>query len=46
MTKKWFGEAGLGVAMKGSTPDITSIADYITSTNDDEGVAKVLEKIC
>ena len=36
--------AGLGVAMKGSTPNIVDIADYVTDGNNDEGVAKVLEK--
>ena len=37
--------AGLGVAMKDSAPIITDIADYITDTNNNEGVAKVLDKI-
>ena len=38
--------AGLGVAMGGSTPEITKIADYVTDTNNNEGVAKCLEKYC
>lgn len=38
--------AALGVVMKGSTPVITEIADYITDSNNDEGVAKALEKFC
>lgn len=37
--------AGLGVAMGGSTPNIINIADYVTTSNNDEGVANVLEKI-
>lgn len=44
--KKMIQEAGLGVAMEGSTPVITQIADYVTSSNNEEGVAKVLEKFC
>ena len=38
--------AGLGVAMSGSTPEITKIADHVTDTNNNEGVAKCLEKYC
>lgn len=37
---------GLGVAMKGSTPVVTEIADEITDTNNEEGVAKILKKYC
>lgn len=37
--------AGLGVAMGGSTPNIINIADYVTTSNNDEGVANVLGKI-
>ena len=37
--------AGLGVAMGGSTPNIINIADYVTTSNNDEGVANVLEKL-
>lgn len=44
--KKMIQEAGLGVAMEGSTPVITQIADYITTSNSEEGVAKVLKKFC
>ncbi len=44
--KKMIQEAGLGVVMAGSTPEVVQIADYITSTNEDEGVAKVLQKFC
>ena len=38
--------AGVGVAMGQSTPRITEIADFVTSDNNDEGVAKTLEKYC
>ena len=43
--KKMIEEAGLGIAMKGSTPEITNIADYITDTNNEDGVAKALLKL-
>ena len=42
--KKMIQEAGVGVSMKGSIPQVTEIADYITDTNSNEGVAKALEK--
>ena len=42
--KKMIEEAGMGIAMGGSTPVITQIADYITESNEEEGVAKALEK--
>lgn len=32
--------------MKGSTPVVTEIADEITDTNNEEGVAKILKKYC
>lgn len=41
--KKMIEEAGLGIVMKGSTPVVTSIADYITDDNNNEGVAKAIE---
>lgn len=44
--KKMIENSGLGVAMKGSTPQITNIADFITDTNNEEDVAKVLQKFC
>ena len=37
--KKMIENAGLGVAMKGSTPNIINIAKYVTDTNDNDGVA-------
>lgn len=44
--KKMIENAGLGIAMKHSTPVVTDICDYITDSNNDEGVAKALEKFC
>ena len=43
--KKMIENAGLGVAMKGSTPDIINVAKYVTETNDDAGVEKILNDI-
>lgn len=42
--KKMIQNAGLGIAMEGSTPTITNLAKYVTDTNNNEGVAKALEK--
>ena len=42
--KKRVENAGLGVAMKGSTPVLTEVANYTTDGNDEEGVAKILQK--
>lgn len=36
--------AGIGVAMGNAHPEIKKIADYITSSNNEDGVAKALEK--
>ena len=36
--------AGLGVAMGNATDDIKAIADHITVSNDEHGVAKVIEQ--
>lgn len=36
--------AGLGVAMGNSEEEIKKIADFITDSNDEDGVAKVIEK--
>lgn len=44
--KKMIEEAGLGITMEGSTPVVTEVANYITSDNNNEGVAKALEKFC
>ena len=37
-------EAGLGVTMKGSSPSVTEVADFITEDNNHEGVAKAIER--
>ncbi|HHX55014.1 MAG TPA: HAD-IIB family hydrolase, partial [Clostridiales bacterium] len=36
--------AGLGVAMGNATDDVKEIADYITLTNEEDGVAHLIEK--
>lgn len=36
--------AGMGVAMGNATPETKALADYITLTNDEDGVAYVIEK--
>lgn len=37
-------EAGIGVAMKNATKKILQVADYVTSSNNDDGIAEYLEK--
>lgn len=44
--KKMIEEAGLGIIMKGSTPIVSEVADYITEGNNEDGVAKALEMFC
>lgn len=39
-------EAGMGIVMAGSTPEVVCVANYVTTTNDEEGVAKALEQFC
>jgi len=36
--------AGLGVAMGNAFPEIKEIADYVTYSNEDNGVAHVIDK--
>ena len=36
--------AGVGIAMEHSTPNIIKIANYITDTNNNEGVKKAIYK--
>ena len=43
--KKMIENAGYGVAMGGCNPKVINIADYVTEGNNNEGVAKALEKI-
>ena len=42
--KKMIENAGLGIAMKGSTPLVTEVANDIAEGNNEEGVAKILQK--
>lgn len=42
--KKMIENAGLGIAMKGSTPLITEVANDIAEGNNEEGVAKILQE--
>lgn len=44
--KKMIENAGLGIAIGGSTPEVIEISNYVTDSNNDEGVAKALEKFC
>lgn len=36
--------AGLGVAMENAIPQAKEIADYVTASNDEDGIAQVVEK--
>lgn len=38
------GYAGMGVVMDNGEPEIKKIADYVCESNDDDGVAKTIEK--
>ncbi len=44
--KKMIENAGLGIAMQGSTPQVMEVADYVTTSNSEDGVAKAIEKFC
>lgn len=44
--KKMIENVGLGIVMEGSTPEVAKVADYTTDSNQNEGVAKSLEKFC
>ena len=35
--------AGLGIAMGNASDDLKAVADFITATNEEDGVAKFLE---
>lgn len=37
--------AGLGIAMKNSNPKVLEIADKVTASNDEDGIAIALETI-
>lgn len=38
-------EAGVGVAMKNATTRLLEVADFVAGSNDEDGIAKFLEKI-
>ena len=44
--KKMIEQAGLGIAMGQSMPQLKELANYVTSSNVEEGVAKTLEIFC
>ena len=41
---KMLKEVGTGVAMENAIPSLKEAADYVTLSNDEEGVAKFIEK--
>ena len=43
--KKMIENAGMGIAMGESTPVVKEVANKITDTNLEDGVAKALEKL-
>ena len=36
--------AGLGVAMANATPEVLAAADFVTASNNEDGVAKAIER--
>lgn len=42
--KKMIENAGLGIVMQGSTPQVVEVADYVTADNNSDGVGKALDK--
>jgi hydroxymethylpyrimidine pyrophosphatase-like HAD family hydrolase len=42
--KEMLQAAGVSIAMGNGTDEIKSIADYVTSTSDDNGLAKAVNK--
>ena len=44
--KNMIKQAGIGIAMGQSMPQLREIADYVTDANYEEGVAKALSKFC
>ena len=36
--------AGLGIAMANAKPEVLSVADFVTLSNEEDGVAYVIEK--
>lgn len=39
-------QAGIGIAMANGCSEVKAAADYITASNDEDGVAKAIEKYC
>ena len=37
--------AGIGVAVENATSELKKVANYITNSNDDDGVAEFLKKL-
>lgn len=42
--RKMLETVGVGVAMANSVPEVLEVADMVTASNDDDGVAKVIEQ--
>ena len=42
--RKMLEKVGTGVAMANGVPEVKAAADYITASNDEEGVARFIEK--
>jgi hydroxymethylpyrimidine pyrophosphatase-like HAD family hydrolase len=38
--------AGIGVAMGNADPRVKDVADFVTDTNDNDGVAKAIRRFC
>ena len=38
--------AGIGVAMANAAPEVRAEADYVTLSNEEDGVAAAIEKFC
>ena len=36
--------AGLGVAMGNAVDEVKAVANYVTASNDEDGIAQVIEK--
>ena len=36
--------AGIGVAMENAVDEVKQVADYVTASNNEDGIAKVVEK--
>ena len=42
--RKMLETVGFGVAMANSVPEVLEVADMVTASNDDDGVAKIIEQ--